>query len=148
MEIILKERIPSLGDLGDVVKVAPGYARNYLIPKGLAVQATRANRNQFEAEKESLLRKASKLRTDAETLAAALEEQGLEFRRRAGEDDRTFGSVTTMDIESALRERGFEIERKRIQLDEPIKAIGEYTVGVRLHHDVTARLKVTVSREE
>ena len=147
MKIILKEHLPDLGQIGDIVNVADGYARNYLIPKGFAVEATKGNLNQFEAEKASYLKKAQALKEKAERLASEIKEVELRFRRKAESEERIFGSVTSMDIETALREKGFDITRKAVLLDEPIKSLGTFTVGVKLHPEVTAELKILVERE-
>lgn len=144
MKVILKENIETLGHIGDVVKVAPGYARNYLLPKGFAVEATEKNAKALEHVKRQLAYKKDKVTASAKLLLAKLEELVVELTHKVGADERLFGSVTTMEIASFLKEKGFEVERKKIVLAEPIKQLGEYRVPVRLHPEVTATLKVVV----
>ncbi|MCI0404364.1 MAG: 50S ribosomal protein L9 [Acidobacteria bacterium] len=148
MEVILREDMPQLGHRGDLVKVKPGYARNYLIPRKLAMPATAGARKQVADMKAANARKDAREKGAAESLAARLGELTLAITAKAGEQDQLFGSVTTMDIGAALEAKGFNIDRRKIELDEPIKTIGEYSVPVRLHHDVTAAVKVAVTREE
>ncbi len=148
MDIILKKQVPNLGKYGDTVKVAEGYARNYLIPRGLAAEATPGNIRQFEAEKGAFLRKEKDKMEKAEKLRAGIEAVTLNFLRKAGEDARLFGSVTTHDIESGLKALGFEVEKKDIILEEPIKTLGDFTVSIKLHPEVTAVVKVGVAKEE
>ncbi len=148
MKVILKTEVENLGSFGAQVRVAQGYARNYLIPKGLAVEATPGNINQFNAEKEAYLKKAQARKEKAEKLKGELEAISLAFTRKAGEDEKLFGSVTVHDIESGLSSKGFEIERKNILLEEPIKAVGQYAVAVKLHPEVTATVQVGVAKEE
>ncbi|MBI1912886.1 MAG: 50S ribosomal protein L9 [Deltaproteobacteria bacterium] len=147
MKVILKAEVDNLGKFGDLVKVAPGYARNYLIPKGFAAEATTGNIKQFEAEREAYLKKAQVKRENSEKLKTELEGVTLTFTRKAGEDDKLFGSVTTHDIETELKAKGFAIERKEIRLEEPIKSIGQFTVSVRLQSDVIANINVGVVKE-
>ena len=148
MEVILREDVPQLGQRGDLVKVKPGYARNYLIPRKLAMPATAGARKQVADMKAANARKDAREKSGAESLAAQLGELTLTLTAKAGEQDQLFGSVTTMDIAAALEAKGFNIDRRTIELEEPIKTIGEYSVPVRLHHDVTAAVKVNVTREE
>ncbi len=148
MKIILKSAVASLGTVGDTVTVAGGYARNFLIPKGFAVQATKGNLKQFEAEKESLLKKAEEVKGGADTLKGTLEGLTLEFTRKAGEEDKLFGSVTSMDIAAALKEKGHEIDKRNILLDEPLKSLGETGVEVKLHPEIIATVKAVISKEE
>ncbi len=148
MKVILKTEVDNLGTFGDQVKVAPGYARNYLIPKGLAVEASKGNINQFNAEKDAYLKKAQVIKDKAEKLKGEIEAVSLDFTRKAAEGDKLFGSVTVHDIESALKSKGFEVERKNIHLDEPIKAVGQSTVEIKLHSQVVASVQVNVAREE
>ncbi len=148
MIVILKNEVDNLGAFGAQVKVSDGYARNYLIPKGLAVPATPENQRQFDAEKEAFLKKAALKLAKAEEAKAALEGVTLSFRRKAAEDDRLFGSVTSHDIEAALKEKGIVIEKKDILLDEPIKHLGQSTVTVKVHSKVRADITVEVSKEE
>ncbi len=148
MEVILREDIESLGTRGEVVKVAPGYARNYLLPQRLAVAATDSNRKIVEQEKQSHLRKEAKLAGEAQELAKLVGAVTIAIKRKAGESDQLFGSVTAADIADALAAQHFTIERRKIQLDEPIRTLGEHKVPVRLHREVTAEVTVNVTREE
>lgn len=147
MKVILKNDISNLGSLGEVVTVANGYARNYLIPRGFALEATRGNINQFGAEREALERKNEKLRGEAATLADELGALSLSFHRKAGEEEKLFGSVTSKDIEAELKEKGFDIDRKKILMSEPLKTLGVSTVAVKIHPKVTAELKVWIVKE-
>lgn len=147
MEIILKASVENLGSIGDIVKVKDGYGRNYLIPQGLATVATTARKNQFETEREGLVKKAAKLRGDADALKESLEGLKLNFIRKAGEEDKLFGAVTTMDLEEAINKEDYAIEKRKILLDEPIKALGEYDFRVKIHPEVIANMKVTVEKE-
>ena len=148
MEVILREDVPQLGQRGDLVKVKPGYARNYLIPRKLAMPASAGARKQVADMKAANARKDAREKGGAESLAAQLGELTLTISAKAGEQDQLFGSVTTMDIAAALEAKGFNIDRRTIELEEPIKTIGEYSVPVRLHSEVTAAVKVAVTREE
>ncbi|MBW7957391.1 MAG: 50S ribosomal protein L9 [Deltaproteobacteria bacterium] len=148
MRVILKRDMENLGAFGDVVKVAPGYARNYLIPQGIAAEASRSNMKQFEAEKDAHLRKLQAKREKAETLKARLDAVSLSFTRKTSEEDKLFGSVTAHDIEEGLKAQGFEFERKDIILDEPIKSLGEHAIKIKLHPGVSAEVKVSVLKEE
>jgi large subunit ribosomal protein L9 len=147
MEVILKEDVPKLGHRGEVVKVAEGYGRNYLLPKKLAIEATTANRAVIEQMKQSAIRKTAVEKADAESLAKQLDGTALSFQRKAGEKDHLFGSVTTSDIAEALERKGFNIDRRKIQLSEALKSLGEFDVPIRLHRDVTSHVKVTVEKE-
>ncbi len=148
MEIILNESIPSLGRAGDIVKVADGYARNYLLPKGKAILADKKNKALMERRINAILARAAKQREEFEALANRLEAMDIEIPVRVGEEGKLYGSVTSMDIARAVQENGYEIDRKKIQLSEAIKAVGEYEVPVRLAPEVTAILKVRVVPEE
>jgi large subunit ribosomal protein L9 len=148
MEVILKEDISNLGHRGDVVKVADGYGRNYLLPKKLALQATTANRKQIEDMKASAVRKSAKEKSEAEALVGQLNTVALVFERKVGENDHLFGSVTSADIAAQLEQKGFNIDRRKVQLDEPLKQIGEFHIPVKLHREVTAHVAVTVKGEE
>ena len=148
MEVILREDIEKVGSRGEVVKVAPGYARNFLIPKKLAVAATPANKKIVEQERQSHLRKEAKQKNEAEDLSKLLTGVTVTIAQKAGENDQLFGSVTSKDVGDALAARNFTIDRRKIQLDEPIKTLGEFKVPVRLHKDVTAEVIVIVTREE
>ena len=146
-KILLREDIENLGGRGEVVKVKAGYARNYLLPRNLAVEATAGNVKGIESERAALLKKEAKERSTAEGQAQQIGALQLEFKRKAGEQGALYGSVTSMDVAEALRERGYEIDRHRIHLREPLKRVGEYTVPVRLHREVTIDLKVRVAPE-
>ncbi len=148
MEVILREDIDNLGSRGDMVKVASGYARNFLLPRRLAVQATDANRKIVEQERQAHLRKEAKLKTEAEDLSKLMAGVSVTIAQKAGENDQLFGSVTSKDVADALAAKRFTIDRKKIQLDEPIKTLGEFKVPVRLHRDVTAEITVNVVKEE
>ena len=147
MKVILKTEVENLGSFGDQVKVALGYARNYLIPKGIAVEATPGNISQFNAEKEAYMKKAQQRKEGAEKLKAEIEAATLSFTRKAADDDKLFGSVTVHDIESELAAKGFKIERKHIHLAEAIKSAGQFTVEVKLHPEVVAEVRVEVAKE-
>jgi large subunit ribosomal protein L9 len=147
MEVILKEDVEKLGHRGDVVKVAEGYGRNFLLPRKLAIEATKGNRTVIEEMKAAAQRRAVRDRADAEGLAKQLDAVKLTFLRKTGEHDHLFGSVTSSDIASELEARGFNIDRRKIQMDDSIKNLGEFTVAVKLHRDVTGNVKVIVSRE-
>ena len=144
MQVILKEDLAKLGRKGDVVKVADGYGRNYLLPQRLAIAATPANLRNIEQMRASAAHKASRDQASAMALAAQLAQVQLRFERRAGEHDALFGSVTSMDIMHALAERGFEIERRKIELPDPLKTLGQFQVPVHLFQGVTAQLTVAV----
>jgi|SRR5689334_149278 len=147
MEVILKEDVPKLGHRGEVVKVAEGYGRNYLLPHKLAIEATAANRAVIEQMKQSAVRKSAVEKADSEALAKQLEGVTLAFQRKAGEKDHLFGSVTSSDIADALERQGFNIDRRKIQLHESLKSLGEFDVPIKLHRDVTTRIKVVVEKE-
>jgi large subunit ribosomal protein L9 len=147
MEVILKEDVANLGHRGDVVKVAEGYGRNFLLPRKLALQATASNKAVIEQMKAAAVRRSASEKALAETLAAQLEPLTLSFTRKSGDNGHLFGSVTSADIAHELETRGFEIDRRKIQLVEPIKAIGETPVAIKLHREVTAHVKVTVAAE-
>ena len=146
-KVLLREDVDDLGARGEIVRVRAGYARNYLLPRNLAVEATAGNVKGIETERAALLKKEAKERSSAESQSQQMGTLQLEFRRKAGEQGALYGSVTSMDVAEALRERGYEIERHRIHLREPLKRIGEYTVPVRLHREVTIDLKVRVAPE-
>jgi large subunit ribosomal protein L9 len=147
MEVILREDIEKLGSRGEVVKVAPGYARNFLLPKKLAVQATDANKKIVEQERQSHLRKEAKHKDEAEGLAKLLNGVTVTISQKAGENDQLFGSVTSKDVADALAARSFTIDRRKIQLDDPIKTLGDHKVVVKLHRDVNAEITVSVVKE-
>ena len=148
MEVILREDIESLGTRGQVVKVAPGYARNFLLPKRLAVQATESNKKIVEQERQAHLRKEAKAQGEAEELGKLVANVTVTIKQKAGENDQLFGSVTSKDIADALAAQNYNIERRKIQLEEPIKQLGEYKVPVRLHKEVTVEITVIVAKEE
>jgi large subunit ribosomal protein L9 len=147
MEIILRETIDNLGRAGQVVKVADGYARNYLLPKKLAYVATPGNLKVIEAERQSLLRKEAKQKEDAEKLQNMLEAVEVTIRRKVGEQDALYGSVTNADVAEALEKKGFEIEKRKIHMDDHIKTVGEFSIPIRLFKDVTAHIKLKVEPE-
>jgi large subunit ribosomal protein L9 len=146
-QVLLREDIDNLGARGEIVRVKAGYARNYLLPRNLAVEATSNNVRQIEGERAALAKREAKDRSSAELQAAALRSLALKFERRIGEAGVLYGSVTSMDIAHALKEQGYEIDRRRIILREPIKRFGNYEVPVRLHRDVTVELPVSVLGE-
>ncbi|MBN9616575.1 MAG: 50S ribosomal protein L9 [Acidobacteriales bacterium 59-55] len=148
MEVILKEDVNKLGHRGDVVKVADGYGRNYLLPEKLAIEANAANKAVIEQMKASAVRKSAKEKTEAEGLSTQLNEVELVFERKVGENDHLFGSVTSGDIAQQLEQKGFTIDRRKISLEEPLKTIGEYHVPVKLHREVTSHIKVTVKGDQ
>ena len=148
MEVILKEDVNKLGHRGDVVKVADGYGRNYLLPEKLAIEATAANKAVIEQMKASAVRKTAKEKAGAEDLAKQLNEVELVFERKVGEHEHLFGSVTSGDIAHALEAKGFTIDRRKIALDDPLKSLGEYHVPVKLHREVTSHIKVVVKSDQ
>jgi large subunit ribosomal protein L9 len=148
MEVILREEIEKLGRRGDVVKVAAGYARNYLLPKRLAVAANESNKKIVEQEKQAYLKRESKEIGDATDLAKIMGSVEVTIAQKAGENDQLFGSVTAQDIVAALERAGYTIDRKKVNLAEPIKALGDYKVTVRLHREVSVELPVHVIKEE
>ena len=147
MEVILREEVEKLGHRGAIVKVADGYARNYLLPRKLAVAATDANRKIVEQERQAWLRKEAKVKTDAEDLSKLLDGITLTFHHRVGENDQLFGSVTAKDIAEALEKQNFHIERRKVVLEEPIRSLGEHKVTLRLHRDVSTEILVVVEKE-
>ena len=146
-KVLLREDVDDLGARGEIVRVRAGYARNYLLPRNLAVEATAGNVKGIEQERAALLKKEAKERATAEAQSQQMSSLELEFRRKAGEQGALYGSVTSMDLAEALKERGYEIDRHRIHLREPLKRVGEYSVPVRLHREVTIDLKVRVAPE-
>jgi large subunit ribosomal protein L9 len=145
--VLLREDVDHLGARGEIVKVKAGYARNFLLPRKLAVVATAGNVKQIEAERAALMKKEAGERTTAEGQAARMRAVALNFERKVGEHGILYGSVTSMDIAEALREKGHEIDRRRIRLSEPIKETGEFTVSVRLHREVIVDVPVVVTPE-
>jgi len=148
MEVILREDIDKLGARGQVIKVAAGYARNFLLPKRLAVAATPSNKKIIEQERQAHLRKEAKLETEAKDLARLLNSVTVTLKQKSGENDQLFGSVTSKDVADGLAAQNFIIDRRKIQLDDPIKQLGEFKVPVRLFKDVTAEVTVVVTKEE
>jgi len=148
MEVILREDIAKLGARGEVVKVASGYARNFLLPKRLAVLATDANRKIVEQERHAHLRREAKLKGEAEDLAKLVTGVSVTIAQKAGENDQLFGSVTAKDIAEALEKQHYSIDRRKIHLEDPIKQLGEYKVAVKLHREVSAEITVHVVKEE
>ena len=147
MEVILKEDLDNLGQRGEVVKVADGYGRNYLLPRKLAMQATAANKAVIEQMKNSAVRRSAREKGEAEQQVGAYEALSLDFRRKVGENEQLFGSVTSSDIAQALEAHGFTIDRRKIQLEEPLRQLGEFQIPIRLHREVTARVTVMVEAE-
>ncbi|MFL6279496.1 MAG: 50S ribosomal protein L9 [Vicinamibacterales bacterium] len=148
MEVILREHIDNLGRRGDVVKVAEGYARNYLLPRKLALAVNEGNKRQIDRERKNAEARELEEKSQAEAFAARLAELDVAIARRVGENDTLYGSVTTADIASALAGKGFEIDRRKIVLAEPLKALGQVTVPIKIHRDVTAQVKVSVVPEK
>jgi len=147
MEVILKEDVPKLGNRGEVVRVAEGYGRNFLLPKKLAIEATVANKTVIEQMKAAAVRRFAKEKKEAEALAKQFDGLEVKFLRKSGEGDQLFGSVTASDIADALEKKSFHIDRRKIQLHEPLKSVGEFIVPIKLHKDVTTHLKVVVDKE-
>ena len=147
MEVILKEDVPKLGNRGDVVKVAEGYGRNFLLPRKLAIEATVANKAVIEQMKAAAVRRSAKEKSEAEELAKQFDGVSVSFTRRSGENDQLFGSVTSSDIAEALEKKSFHVDRRKIQLHEPLKSLGEFDVPIKLHKDVTTHLKVVIEKE-
>lgn len=147
MQVILKEDVKSLGKTGDIVNVKDGYARNFLIPKNLAVEANPKNIKAIEHERKKIQEIARKAKVSAEALASRISAITLTIKAKAGEEEKLFGSVTAMDIADALKKEGIELDKKKILLEEPIKRLGSYTVSAKIHPDVTATINVQVVQE-
>jgi large subunit ribosomal protein L9 len=147
MNVILTEDVAHLGSAGDMLKVKDGYARNYLIPKCLAIVATTENVKQLEHQKRQIQSKLNKLKKDSEGIAKKIEGVSCTIARAAGEEDKLFGSVTSADIYASLKNEGIDVDKKKILLDEPIKSLGIFTVPIKIHSEVTANLKVWVVKE-
>ncbi len=145
MEVILREHIESLGRRGDVIKVADGYARNFLLPRKMALTATPANKKIIERERKILEVREAAEQADADALAARLAEVTCSVARRVGENDTLYGSVTAADVADALTAKGFDIDKRKIQLHDPLKQLGEFLVPVKLHHNVVGQVKVVVT---
>lgn len=144
MKVILIENVPSLGKAGDIVLVAEGYGRNFLIPKKVALEATPANLRHLDQQKETFLHRATKEKQTSEALAARIEQVSCTLSRPAGESEKLFGSVTTQDLQKYLQEQGISLDRRKIHMPSPIKTLGSYTVSLKLHPEVTAQMKVNV----
>jgi len=147
MEVILRQAVEKLGHPGDIVKVSPGFARNYLLPRGIAYEATPGNRKRIAQEKTLLEAAESTRRNSAQELAAKLEEVSLTFSARVGEENKLFGSVTSADIAQQLEAQGFHIEKRQIDLHDPIRSLGVYRVPIKLHADVKPEIKVWVIKQ-
>lgn len=147
MNVILKADVKNLGQVGEVINVKDGYARNFLIPKGFAVEANLKNVKSLEHEKKKIEEIAKKTKSSSENLSSKLSNLNLIIRAKAGEEEKLFGSITAMDISEALKKEGFEIDKKKIQLEEPIKRLGDYTVNIKIHQDISAKLNISVSAE-
>ncbi|MBK8004360.1 MAG: 50S ribosomal protein L9 [Gemmatimonadetes bacterium] len=147
MEVILREDIKTLGKAGDLVKVKPGYARNFLLPKGLAYEATEGNKKRIVAETKARGVRLAAEKAEAEQQAARLGGVHLTLARKAGEGDRLFGSITAQDVADALAAKGQAVDKRKIELEHPIKTVGDHTVAIRLHHEVTAEIRLTVQAE-
>jgi len=147
MEVILKEDVTTLGSKGDIVKVAAGYGRNYLLPRKLAIPATAANKKVIEQMRAAAVRRSAKEKTQAEELAKQFEGLSVSFTRKSGESDQLFGSVTSSDIAEALHKKGFDLDRRKISLHDPLKTLGDFDVPVKLHKEVTAHVKVIIEKE-
>ena len=148
VKLILREDVPSLGDAGEVVSVKPGFARNYLLPQGKAIPATDANVTELEHHKRVVLERVTRERRTFEAQRDRLQAQQLQFTAQAGEEGKLFGSVTASQIAEQLAAKGIEIDRRKIQLEEPIREVGEHTVSIRLHREIVANVKVKVSAAE
>ena len=148
MEVILRADVPKLGPRGKIVNVAQGYARNFLLPRKLAVPVTAGNKKVVEQEKASAARREANERSQSEELARQLADLTVTVARKAGEEDQLFGSVTSLDVADALQAKGYHIDRRKIEMEEPIKRLGEYEIPLRLHREVTATLKLLVVQEE
>ncbi|MBI4690027.1 MAG: 50S ribosomal protein L9 [Nitrospirae bacterium] len=147
MKLILKEDVKNLGKMGDIVNVADGYAKNFLVPKKLALEAITENIKALEHQKKVIQEKAKKIKNASKDLAERITAMSLSLKAKAGEEEKLFGSITSMDIAEALKSEGIEIDRKKILLDEPIKRLGSYTVSIKIHSEITAQLNITVVPE-
>jgi large subunit ribosomal protein L9 len=148
MEVILREDIDKLGARGEVVKVASGYARNFLLPRRLAVAASESNKKIVEQERQGHLRKEAKVQADAAELGKMMSSVEITIAQKAGENDQLFGSVTAADLVVALEKQGYSIDRRKVMLEDPIKTLGDFKVAIRLHKDVSVELPVHVVKEE
>ncbi|MEJ2314602.1 MAG: 50S ribosomal protein L9 [Nitrospirota bacterium] len=148
MKVILKEDVQNLGEMGEIVNVSDGYARNFLIPRKLAAVADKKNVRELEHEKRVIDRRADKLKADAQTLADRISAVTINIKAKAGEEEKLFGSVTAMDVAEALKAEGFDVDKKKIVIEEPIKRLGTHAVAVKVGKDVTATVNVEVEAEE
>jgi len=148
MKIILTENIASLGEIGQIVNVAPGYARNYLLPQGLALKATGENVRELEHRKRILAQKRKKVRQEMLSVAEKLNQVKIVLNRKVAEEDKLYGSVNVVDIAKALEEQGFDVDRKSIHLEQPIKQLGDYSVPIQMSSDVSANVKLVIEKEE
>ncbi|NTW35859.1 MAG: 50S ribosomal protein L9 [Syntrophobacteraceae bacterium] len=148
MKVILTENIAALGEIGQIVNVAPGYARNFLLPQGIALEATGKNVRELEHKKLVLAQKREKVRQEMMSLAEKLNQVRIVLRRKVSEEDKLYGSVSASDITAALAEKGFDIQRKDLLLEQPVKQLGESTVPVRVHAQISASIKLVVEKEE
>lgn len=147
MEVILKEDVAKLGSRGDVVKVAEGYGRNFLLPRKLAIEASASNKAVIEQMKAAAVRRSAKEKAQAEELSKQFDGISVGFKRRSGEHDQLFGSVTSGDIAEALEKKGFNVDRRKVQVHEPLKTLGEFTIPIKLHKEVTTHLKVVIEKD-
>lgn len=147
MKVILKDEVKNMGNMGQIVEVADGYARNYLVPRGLAVEANTKNIKSLEHQKRVIQEKSKKIRNQAQELSNKMTTMSLVIKAKAGEEGKLFGSVTTMDIAESLKNEGLEIDKKKISLDEPIKRLGSYTVNIKVHPEVTTQVNLQVIEE-
>ncbi|MEW6109428.1 MAG: 50S ribosomal protein L9 [Nitrospirota bacterium] len=147
MKVILKEDMKNLGQMGEIVSVSSGYARNYLIPKNLAVEANTKNLKEFEHHKKIIMQKAEKIKESLKSTAGKLSALTIAIKARAGEEDKLYGTVTSMDISEALKAEGFDIDKKKITISEPIKRLGEYSVNIKFHPEISAQVKIHVIKE-
>jgi len=148
MKVILREEVRNLGHMGEIVSVKDGYARNFLIPQGLAVEANMGNVKELENEKKKIQLKAAKMKASAQELATKISAVSVQIQAKAGEEDKLFGSVTAMDIAEALKSKGFDVDKKKIVLDEPIKRLGDFKVDIKVFPEVSAQVAVSVVRAE
>jgi len=148
MKVILAENIPSLGEIGEIVNVAPGYARNFLLPQGMALVATGNNVRELDHKKRMMAQKREKVRQQMLSLAEKLNHASIVMRRKVSEEDKLYGSVSSADISGALKDQGFDLPRKSVQMEQPIRQLGEYTVSVRVDSQITAQVKLIVEKEE
>ncbi len=147
MKVIIKSDVKNIGQIGEVISVKDGYARNFLIPKGLAVEANLKNVKALEHEKRKIADISRKIKSTADTLSSKLSDMTLVIKARAGEEEKLFGSITAMDISEELKKEGFEVDKKKIQLDEPIKRLGDHSVNIKIHQNVSAKLNIKVIAE-